>query len=181
MNITIIITLLSALILAAFYDLKTHRIPNLLNFTIFLSGTLYHIIINGYEGFLFSAAGAGTGIGLLFVFYLCGGMGAGDVKLMCAVGSFLGASGVFISLIYSAIFGGFYALFIIFMFKSQFKGLFTNFYFSGINLILAKNFVSFDNDKNAHQRPKLCYGLAIAVGTGIYMVCKNTGIDVLPL
>jgi prepilin peptidase CpaA len=43
-------------------------------------------------------------------FYLLGGMGAGDVKLMGAVGGFLGPKGVFAAFLGTSLIGGVYAI-----------------------------------------------------------------------
>ena len=45
---------------------------------------------------------------------LLGGMGAGDVKLMAAVGSILGPTDVFTAFLYSALIGGLYALVVLY-------------------------------------------------------------------
>ena len=50
---------------------------------------------------------------LLIVFYLMGMMGAGDVKLMGAVGSILGPAGVFKAFLFTAIVGGIYAVIVL--------------------------------------------------------------------
>ena len=50
------------------------------------------------------------GIALLILFHLLGGMGGGDVKLMGAVGAFLGPKGVLIAFLATALIGGIYAL-----------------------------------------------------------------------
>jgi len=95
---------------AAVTDIRSRRIPNLLTCSSMVLGVGYHTIINGPQGFLFSTAGLFLGIGLLVLFYLAGGMGAGDVKLMAAVGALLGPKGVFTVFIFTALAGGVYAL-----------------------------------------------------------------------
>jgi prepilin peptidase CpaA len=108
-------------------------------------------------------------------------MGAGDAKLLGAVGSFIGAKSVFITFLFTAIVGGVYALLILFLYNNKFKGFFTSFYYSGVNLLVTRQYVSFNNDEDIRQRPKLCYGLAIAAGTGIFIIFEVAGIKVLPL
>ena len=61
-------------------------------------------------------------------------MGAGDAKLLGAVGSYIGAKSVFISFLFTAVAGGIYALLILILYNKKFKGFFTNFYYSGVNL-----------------------------------------------
>jgi prepilin peptidase CpaA len=78
-------------LLAAFFDLRERRIPNLLTGPTLLFGLLLHGLVEGWSRGLASAGGAALVAGLLFlVFFLAGGMGAGDVKLMAAVGAVVG-------------------------------------------------------------------------------------------
>jgi prepilin signal peptidase PulO-like enzyme (type II secretory pathway) len=49
-----------------------------------------HAWFDGVPGALFSLGGLVTGLGLFLFFYLSGGIGAGDVKLMAAVGAMVG-------------------------------------------------------------------------------------------
>ena len=81
--------LLCALIGSGF-DWKEHRIPNLLTGPAMLAGLMLHGWLGGW-GQVGSAAAAGVIGGVVFLlFYLAGGMGAGDVKLMVAVGCLMG-------------------------------------------------------------------------------------------
>ena len=77
-------TLLTAIVIssiAAVTDIRSRRIPNWLTYSAILLGVGYHTIVNGPQGFFFGAGGLFLGLALLIVFYLAGGMGAGDVKL----------------------------------------------------------------------------------------------------
>jgi len=84
---------------AAVLDWRTKRLPNWLTVTAFFAALLYHIVSGWMEGgfgkagqhFLFAMGGFGTGFGLLFILWLIGGGGGGDVKLMGALGAWLGA------------------------------------------------------------------------------------------
>lgn len=80
-------------VLAAWFDLRERRIPNLLVFP----ATLIGLILNashGWDGLWFSTKGFALGIALLFIPYLLRVMGAGDVKLLASTGAFVGASDV---------------------------------------------------------------------------------------
>ena len=76
-------------ILAGAFDARTFRIPNLLTVPLLLSGFIYHSITGGIADLQASIFGAVFGFGIIFVFYLVGGMGAGDIKLMAAIGAWL--------------------------------------------------------------------------------------------
>jgi prepilin peptidase CpaA len=91
---------------AAWTDARTRRIPNL----VCLAGLMLGLVINavryGAEGLAVSAAGIGTGAGLLAPAYLLRLMGAGDVKLMAAVGALLGFPAVVMAVLASHVAGG---------------------------------------------------------------------------
>jgi len=171
------ITLAFVLILSAVFDLRSHRIPNYLTYSAILFGIIYNTVLTGLDGLIFSSAGIITGIGVLIIFYIIGGMGAGDVKLLGAVGSFLGANGVFGSFIFSAIAGGIYSLILILVFRRIYSGVLSNIYFSGVHMIMTRKLLDFGTI-HTDNRPRLCYGLVIAIGTGIYLFLQINEIEV---
>lgn len=71
-------------------DVRTGRIPNWLTVPAFALGLLTHLGIAGWAGLKFSLLGFATGFGLLLVLMLIGGGGAGDVKMMGALGGVVG-------------------------------------------------------------------------------------------
>ena len=79
-------------IAAAASDLRTRRLPNWLTVSAFVAGLAGHTAINGLAGLGFSLLGFATGFGILLILWLIGGGGGGDVKLMGALGAWLGAS-----------------------------------------------------------------------------------------
>ena len=98
-------SLLCALIGAGF-DVKSRRVPNLLTGPALLLALVLHGGLDGWRG-LGSATAAGLIAGALFlVFYLAGGMGAGDVKLIAAVAALAGMPRVTPLLLLTALAGG---------------------------------------------------------------------------
>jgi prepilin peptidase CpaA len=101
---------LGLVVLAAAFDLQTRRIPNLLTFGAAAAGFVLHGWMNGLQGLAGSVAGWAIGVMLFLPLFLLRGMGAGDVKLLGAVGAGLGPVGVLYAGLYSVLAGGLLAL-----------------------------------------------------------------------
>ena len=93
----IVILLPVILIAASWIDLKQHRIPNFLTFSALIAGFLLQFLLQGWHGLAYSLGGLAVGFLILIPFYFKGGMGAGDVKLMAAAGTFLGFKGALLA------------------------------------------------------------------------------------
>jgi len=84
------VLVLALTLFAAFTDWRTRRIPNWLTVPAFLAGIALNSIFGGWQGAKASLQGAGLALGLLLPFVLLRGLGAGDWKLMGAVGAMMG-------------------------------------------------------------------------------------------
>ncbi len=118
------------------------------------------------------------GISLLFVPYLLGAMGAGDAKLMGVVGGVLGVKGVFYAFLFSAMVGGIYAVVLTLIYRRYFRGFYKKQLTSLINLLLIRKYIP-DPGETGSEKPRLCYGLAITLGTGIYIAFDLSGYGLL--
>jgi prepilin peptidase CpaA len=164
MNI-LFISLMVVLFLATLSDIRSHRIPNWLTYSAMAVGVGYHAHLHGMQGLLFSLGGASLGLLLMIFFYLSGGMGAGDVKLMGAVGAFLGASGVFTTFLCTSLIGGLYALVVIVR-----NGRFSEYvrrYRLMLRTIVLTHKLVYIPPRGDEAMPVLCYGGVIALGTSI--------------
>jgi len=92
--------------LAVGFDLATRRIPNILTFGAALAALLFHGYFSGVSGIGFALAGWLCGAAIFFPVFALGGMGAGDVKLLGAVGAWLGAGSVVWVGLFSGVAGG---------------------------------------------------------------------------
>ena len=91
---------------AAVIDLRTGRIPNPLTAAVAAGGL--GLAAFGLTGHSMAGAlvGALLGFVLMLPGHIFGGTGAGDVKLLAALGTWLGPGGVLMAFLYSAIAGG---------------------------------------------------------------------------
>ncbi len=102
-------TVIASSVIGAVCDARSRRIPNLLTFPVMLIGLALHFAGGWKEGLASLAALAICGL-VFLMFYLAGGMGAGDVKLIAAEGCLVGLSNVLPLLALTAIVGGVLAM-----------------------------------------------------------------------
>jgi prepilin peptidase CpaA len=151
------------LIIGALTDVLFHKIPNWLTFSTITIALVYHTFTRGLQGFLFSVEGVGLGIALLTFPYLLGGMGAGDAKLMGAVGGVLGPKGTFIAFLFTAIIGGVYALALL-AFRGHLKETGRRYGTILKTFFFTRQFIYIPSPRR-EKEIRLCYGVAIALGT----------------
>jgi len=119
-----LVVILLATLLAGVIDAWKFKIHNLLTLPLILAGFIYHVVAGGMAqgwagavaGLTGSLVGALFGFGILTVFFVLGGMGAGDVKLMAGVGAWLGWAATFYVFVASSLAAGMYALTLLLIF-----------------------------------------------------------------
>jgi prepilin peptidase CpaA len=108
---TVMVEALAAVLVTAMWtDLRASRIPNWLTFSAMGFALVVRAWLGGLQGAIFGLTGLGAGLGLFLILYLSGSIGAGDVKLMAAVGALVGPSGALLSGLLAIMVGGAYAL-----------------------------------------------------------------------
>jgi prepilin peptidase CpaA len=110
---------------AAIYDIRFRRIPNWLVLAGIIAGITWNVYSSGWSGLLRGAEGLGLGFGLYFPLWLVRARGAGDVKLLAAVGAITGPGNCFYIFLLTAILGGIIAL-ILLMFRGRVRHTFFN-------------------------------------------------------
>src|SRR5262245_47024348 len=97
-------------IVACVTDVRTRRIPNVLTFGAAIAAVATHAWLGGVEGLRTSVTGWLVGALLFFPLFALRGMGAGDVKLLAAIGAWLGPTSTVMVAFYSTLAGGVMAL-----------------------------------------------------------------------
>ncbi len=99
-------TALACALTGAACDIRWRRIPNWLTGPSILLGLALHLSLQGWVALATAALAGAIGGGVFLLFYLGGGMGAGDVKLMAAVSVLTGLSHVGEALVETTLLGG---------------------------------------------------------------------------
>ena len=100
-----LVPLLVMLVVAATIDLRSRRIPNWLTVSLLLTGLIQSFLHTGFTTPAASGLGVLAGLFPPLLLFLLGAMGGGDVKLMAAVGAWLGPWAVLWVFLFAAIAG----------------------------------------------------------------------------
>jgi prepilin peptidase CpaA len=95
---------------AAMDDLSRRHIANWIPAAALAGGFGWQIGSNGWLGALTAAGGTVVGFAVFLIFYLLGGMGGGDVKLMAGFGALLGPGRLLEAALWTAGVGGILAV-----------------------------------------------------------------------
>ncbi len=96
--------------LAGVTDVRSGRIPNVLTFAAMLAGVIFHAVAPQGGGLMVGGLGLLAGLLVFFPIFALGAMGAADVKLMAALGAWLGWQPILYVALYAALAGGVLAI-----------------------------------------------------------------------
>ena len=147
-------------------DVRTRRIPNWLTGAI--AGAGFGLAFGGGTVTPVQAAlGLLTGLLLMMPGHVIGATGAGDVKLMAAVGSVVGPNMVFRAFLYSAVAGGVFAIAV-----AMHRGILATTLQDASRLVTAPAGVR-DAIQSPARANRFAYGPAIATGTLLSLVVTS--------
>ncbi|MGH7971411.1 MAG: A24 family peptidase [Limisphaerales bacterium] len=151
---------------AVFTELKENKIPNWLTFTGMAAGLAIGYLY-GKPALWSSFAGLSIGFGFLFIFYVFGGVGGGDVKLMGAAGALMGSELIKPAVLYTALLGAFLALMLVIWRR--------DFWLRVGHSLRRLAFWSKPTDQPPAQSQPVTvpYGLAIAAGCLLALIVKG--------
>jgi prepilin peptidase CpaA len=159
------------LALACVSDLRTRRIPNVLTLSAAGGAVLFHAVTGGWSAVGWSLAGLFVGALLFFPMFALRGMGAGDVKLLAALGAWLGPGQVAVVALATSLAGGAIAFVVAFAHGYLRKAL-RNLYLllmhwrvAGVQPLPA---VTLERASG----PRLAYAFPIAIGTVVTLWLK---------
>jgi len=155
------------LAVAAYTDCRWRLIHNGLTLPAIAVGLMLHVASQGWMGLAWGLLGLAAGCGLMMIPFTFGQMGGGDVKLMAALGSLLGAYAILNVFLYTTLAGGVLAL----VYAACRKEGFSTLRRAGQ---LATGLLKWRRDAGAPPDSAdaltIPYGVAIAIGTLLYVV-----------
>ncbi|WP_054950892.1 A24 family peptidase [Numidum massiliense] len=98
--------LIAYLIVAFVWDVKWYKIPNWLTMGAVATGLVYHLIVGGIDGLIFSGLGMLAGGGLLLLLYFFKAVAGGDVKLFAGIGALVGVEHALYDMMYAIVYAG---------------------------------------------------------------------------
>ena len=151
--------LAAGLAAAVVIDLRSRRIPNLLTAGMAVTGL--GLAATGFSGITVGASVVGMVLGLLLMMpgHALGATGAGDVKLMAAVGAILGPGLVFPAFLFTCIAGGVLAVAVAIGRRRLAETV------SGTTRLIAAPATATSDFRNATASRRFAYGPAIAAGS----------------
>ena len=170
--------LIIVLLIALATDMRVYKIPNMLTYPAMAAALTFHTVLNGMSGFFFSMLGLIAGLGIFLLPFFLGFMGAGDAKLMGAIGAVIGVRGVINACIFTSLAGGILAILLLILHNRNFK--FIGSYAAALNASIGERRVIGVPASGKKNKPKVYYALAIAVGT-LYTICWKAAFSSFPL
>lgn len=172
------IVLLVFLFAAVVTDIRSRTIPNVLVASGISSGLLVAIFFPHAMGWLSAVAGLIVGFAVFLPMYALHAMGAGDVKLMAMVGTFLGPVATLEAVLWVLIAGGLLAL----LFAAR-RGIvrrtlasLRSLFYSAAASAQTRNLPDFSDIPSAAKLP---YAVAIATGVGAFLLARAAGFSLL--
>lgn len=152
------------LVLASYLDIRYHRIPNGVTFGGAVAGLVLQCWLSGLEALGTGLGGLVAGVAVFLPFYIHGAMGAGDVKLLAAVGAFLGPSATLWAAAFTMIVGGVMAIAI--LLRHRGLGQLARRYFTTLNFLAVTGALSHAGPREGEAAAqRFPYALVIGLGT----------------
>jgi len=157
--------------LACTTDTLKCKIPNLLNACLLVAGIIIFTVKLGVPGLLSSLSGLGLGLALLLLPYLMGGMGAGDVKALGALGALIGPYDILHVFIYMGLYGGVLAV-VHYCYKANIKDVLHEAWSSACAAAITRDIEYALPKKPGASRTSMRFPYSAAIALGYYsFVC----------
>jgi|SRR5579863_5055779 len=167
------VVLVLIVVTAGVYDLRYRRIPNWLVLVGLVLGFGLNTFLFELQGLKQSALGMGLALAIYFPLYALRAMGAGDAKLMAALGSIVGWKNWIALFVVTAILGGVAAV-IVLLFAGRVRKTFWNlgWIINEVRHFRAPYHSSEELDVRSAKGLRMPHGAVIALGSIVFLVAE---------
>lgn len=158
---------------AAIFDYRKFQIPNRLTYSAMITGLAWHTASPYGHGAGTSLGGIGIGFLSLAPFFVVGGMGGGDVKLMMAIGAILGVQLTFFVFLASSIITGIYAIYLM-MTQSCFMKTLDRLKLIGYRMIVIGQHLAIEDHHRCEPMPAKTQGHTTLIPFGVMVAIGMT-------
>ncbi len=176
MPISLYILLVLLLFFSVVTDLKLRRILNVVTLPTLAIALLLHTMDGGVEGLIFGVKGMGLGFICFIIPYFIGAIGAGDVKLMSAVGTVVGIDHTLSAMLFIVLAGGGVAVVLLVRRRALRQSLSRTWMFF-MNFVTMRDSSILKYGKDELSQEGMPFAVAIAAGVFLYSiyVWRTTG------
>lgn len=160
------------LLLALISDLKTYKIKNSITYGFMLVGLTLNLAKAGSQGLFFSLQGIMLPAVCLMVLYAMRAVGAGDIKLLSAIGAVMGAGFALHAAACSFIFGGIIAFGIV-LFRHNGMGRLKYLLTYIKSCVLSMELLQYTDFEDKQDAGKFHFSIAIASGTTTALIAHR--------
>lgn len=173
------LVIISALLLLALVsDLRTYRIKNTITYSFMLVGITANIVMEGFNGIAFSLQGIMLPAASLFILYMMRIIGAGDIKLLSAVGAVMGAGFALHATVYAFICGGFIAAVLILTRRNGVERLmYLHTYIK--SCLLFGSLLQYTDFRDKQESGRFHFSIAVASGTAVVIITRGFSLSIL--
>jgi prepilin peptidase CpaA len=172
-----LVLLLALLATAIAIDVRSHRIPNVLVGAGLATGIALQLLLPAGWGALYALKGAAVGFAFFVPLYALRTVGAGDVKLMTMVGTFLGPSGTVDAALATLLAGGLLAVA-----AAAWHGALQRLFANVIAVTSTGKLARVADGaliSPVHSAGKVPYAVAIAAGTCVQILLARHGLSLI--
>lgn len=157
--------------ISLYTDIKSFKIKNKAVAAAIVFGILINTALEGTSGLRSSFSGMVIPLAVFWIFFVLRMLGAGDIKLYCAIGSIMGSNYILNNMIYSILCGGVISITLMLsrgIFLQRLKYMWNYFY----STLLTRRAAAYTDLSNRADRAKFRFSYAIASGVLVQGIAK---------
>lgn len=164
------------LLLAVISDITTYKIKNTITYSFLIIGLTLNFVMEGIKGIRLSFQGIMLPVACLILLYMMEIIGAGDIKLLSAIGAVMGANFASYAMVYSFICGGIMAVLLILIRRNGTVRL-KYLYLYIKSCFISMKLLQYADFKDKQDGSRFHFSIAVASGTAAVVIIDGFGLS----